>query len=74
MRKALSLNGVKQTTNQSADTNVTQVTNDVVNRKQTSNTASNVFCLNSNENRSFSASHYIHPLNSKNSTQIDSRN
>ena len=72
LRKALSPNGVNQTTNQSADTK--QVANDVINPKQTSNTASNAFCLNSIENKSLSASHYIHPLNSINSNHIDSRN
>ena len=71
LRNALTPNVANKTTNQNVDTK--QVTNDVLNPKQTSNTAINAFCLNSIENKSLSAKHYIHSLKSNKSLEIDNR-
>ena len=47
LRNALTPNGVKETTNQSAHRK--QNTNDVINSKQASNTEINAFCPNSKQ-------------------------
>ena len=68
LRNALNPNRANHSTNQSTDTK--QDRNDVINPKQSNNTALKAFCLNSIENKPLFSKHYFNSSISNNSLEI----